>query len=65
MSLVDRGTSAMLVSRGDYLEAKEQAALLAYEGRQVLVFCDEVVMNRWLASLAAHQELQQTLRCKP
>lgn len=65
MSLVDAGTSAILVSRDNYLQAKEQAALLAFEGKRVLVFCDEAVMNRWMASLEAHQELQQKLRCTP
>lgn len=65
MNQYNERTSAILVSDSDYQQAKQQAALLAYEGRQVLVFCNEGVMRRYLASLVERQELQRLQRCRP
>lgn len=65
MSKINEATSVVLVARDSYLQAKEQAAQLALDGHRVLVFCDEAAMNRWMASLARHQELQMTLRSTP
>lgn len=60
MTQVDEATSVVLVARDGYLQAKKQAAQLALEGHRILVFCDEATMRLWMASLARHQELQQT-----
>lgn len=65
MVLENESTSAMLVSKDGYLQAKEQAALMALSGKRVAVFCDEAVMRRWMASLEARQELQQRLLNTP
>lgn len=56
------GTSAMLVPKEDYAMAKERAALMALDGRRVMVFCDAGVMSRWIATLAERQESRQMQR---
>lgn len=65
MTLTNEKSSALLVSRDKYQQAKELAYEMSKYGMQVNVFCDEAVMRRYFASLVKRQELQQTLLSTP